>query len=225
MPGRVTFAPAVDAIPGQPAVCELVVENTATAPDVFTFEVEGEPARWTTVSPSRLHVAAGERGVARVTCCVPRRPDPTAGALILRIDVASRVDRRRSPPAETVLRIAAFADLSAALGPVVSTGWRSGDHTVTLRNHGNAPVIATIGVQRADGDLVVAANPPTLAVQPGAASVALVTATCRNRLTRGPAQRRSFALVVNADGVAPTVLEGEMLQHPRPWLRRIPAGS
>ncbi len=224
MRGRVTFAPAMDAIPGEPAMCELVVENTATAADVFTFEVHGEPARWTTVSPSRLHVGAGERGVARVTCRVPREPQPAAGALILRLDVASRVDRRPLL-AETVLRIAPFADVSAALRPPVSTGWRSGDHTMTLRNRGNAPVVATVGVQRADHDLVVVPKPTTLAVQPGATGVALVTATCRNRLTRGPEQRRSFTLVVHVDGAPPIGLEGEMLQVPRPWLRRVPAGG
>ncbi len=225
MAGRVTLGPSLHAVPGQPATCHLVLENTGAAADVFSFEVEGEPSRWTTVSPNRLHLAPGERGTALVTCCVPRGPDPPAGALILRVHVASRVERWRPLTGDTVLRIAAFTDVSAALGPPVSSGWRSGDHTVTLHNRGNAPVVARVRVRRADPDLLVAVEPATLAVQAGSTGVALVTATCRNRLSRGPERHHAFALAVDVDGMAPVELEGHMLQQPRGWLRRVPAGS
>lgn len=222
MAARVSLGPSVDAVPGEPATCDLVVENTTDAADVFSFGVEGEPSRWTTVSPSRLHVDPGERGVALVTCFIPRRPDPPAGAVILRVHVASRVERWRALSADTVVRIARFVDVSAELGPPVSTGWRCGNHTVTVRNRGNAPVVARLGARRSDDDLVVTVEPVTLAVQPGATGVALVTATCRSRLTRGPEQRHRFALVVDVDGMPPMGLEGEMLQQPRGWLRKVP---
>ncbi|MDP8937275.1 MAG: hypothetical protein M3O23_06055, partial [Actinomycetota bacterium] len=65
----------------------------------------------------------------------------------------------------------------------------------------------------------------TLPLRPGATGVTLVTATCRNRLTRGPEQRHRFALVVDVDGMPPMELEGEMLQQPRGWLRKVPAGG
>ncbi len=225
MAARATLAESMHAVPGEPAVCELAVENRATAADVFTFAVDGEPARWTGVAPGRLQLGPGERGVARLTCCVPRQPDPPAGALVLRVNVRSRMERGRPVVAETVLRIAPFVDISAALGPSVSSGWRSGDHTVTVRNGGNAAVVARLSVDRADADLVVAVQPTTLAVQPGSSAVSLVTATCRNRLTKRPEQRHAFVVRVQADGARPVVLEGHMLQQPRGWLRRVPAGG
>lgn len=225
MAGRVTFGPSILGVPGRPAACDLVVENAGSGPDVFTFEVDGEPSRWTTVAPPRLPIAPGGRGVARVTCRVPRAPHPPAGALVLRVAVSSRADRSRPVVAEAVLRIAAFTDVSAYLGPPVSSGWRSGEHTVTLRNRGNAAVVAAVKFRRADDDLVMAVQPATLAVAPGATGVALVTATCRSRLTRGPEQRRAFALRVDVDGMPPIPLDGEMLQTPRGWLRKVPAGG
>lgn len=223
MAGKASFASSILAVPGEPAVCELAVDNTSSVPDVFSFDVDGEPSRWTTVAPARLQVPPGGRGLARVTCRVPRSPDPPAGAIVLRVAVLSRAERSRPVVAEAVLRIASFTDVSADLAPRTSTGWRSGDHTVTLRNLGNAPVVATVKVQRADGNLVVAVQPSTLAVPPGSAAVSLVTATCRSRLSRGPEQRRAFALRVEVDGMPPIPLEGEMLQTPRGWLRRSPA--
>ncbi len=225
MGARVSLGPSVEAVPGEPAACELVVDNTTEAADVFSFGVEGEPSRWVTVSPSRLHLAAGERGVALVTCCVPRGADPPAGAMILRVHVVSRVERWRALSADTVLRIARFVDVSTSLGPAVSSGWRSGNHTVTVQNRGNAAVVARVGVARSDADLVLAVDPATLAVQPGATGVTIVTATCRSRLTRGPEQRHRFALVVDVDGMPRMKVEGEMLQQPRGWLRKVPAGG
>ena len=225
MAGKASFGSSILAVPGEPAVFDLAVDNTASVPDVFSFDVDGEPSRWTTVAPARLQVPAGGRGVARVTCQVPRHPDPPAGAIVLRVAVLSRVARSRPVVAEAVLRIASFINVSADLGPPTSTGWRSGDHTVTLRNQGNAPVVATVKVRRADDDLVVAVQPATLAVPPGSAAMSLVTATCRSRLTRGPEQRRAFALRVEVAGVPHIPLEGEMLQVPRGWLHRAPAGG
>lgn len=222
MAARVRLGPSVEAVPGEPAECELVVENGTEAADVFGFGVEGEPSRWATVSPGRLHLAPGERGVALVTCCVPRRPDPPAGAMILRVHVISRVEPWRALSADTVLRIAPFVDVSSTLGPPVSSGWRSGNHTVTVHNRGNAAVMARMGVRRSDADLVLAVEPATLAVQPGGTGVALVTATCRSRLPRGPEQRHRFAVAVEVDGTAPMWLEGAMLQQPRGWLRKAP---
>lgn len=220
MAGRMTFGPSISAVPGQPAVCDLVVENTATVADVFTFavDVDGQPSRWTTVAPARLQVGPGGRGVARVTCVVPRSPGQPAGAVVLRVAVSSQVERTRPVTAEVVLRIAAFADVSAELGPRTSTGWRSGDHTVTVRNGGNAPMVATVRVEHADADLDVAVQPPTLVVPAGGRGAALVTATCRYRLTKGPEQRRDFTVRVEVDGVPPVMLDGGMVQQPRGWL-------
>ena len=224
MAARVTFGPSIQAVPGRPAVGDLVVENTATVPDVFSFDVDGQSSLWTSVTPPRLQVGPGERGVARVTCTVPRGPDPPAGAMVLRVGVSSRVERSRPVVAEVVLHIAAFADVSAELRPPTSSGWRSGDHTVTVRNRGNASVVATVQVQRADAELLVTVEPDRLVVPAGSAGAALVTVTCRNRLTKGPEQRRAFALRVAGEGVAPVVLEGGMLQQPRRWLQRAPGG-
>ena len=224
MAGRVTFGPSIQAVPGRPAVCDLVVENTATVPDVFSFDVDGQASLWTTVSPSRLEVGPGEREVARVTCIVPRGQDPPAGAMVLRVGVSSRAERSRPVVAEVVLHIAAFADVSAELRPETSSGWRSGEHTVTLRNRGNAQVVATVQVQHADDDLIIAVEPATMVVPAGSSAACLVTATCGSRLTRGPEQRHRFSLRVAGQGVSPVVLEGGMLQQPRRWLQRAPGG-
>ena len=112
MGATATLTPtSVKVPPGGEANCSLVVRNTGTIVDQFTFEVLGDAAAWSTVEPASVSLFPDGEETVRVWFRPPRTADLTAGPVAFGVKVTPSQDSQATTVEEgDVLR-------DAALGP------------------------------------------------------------------------------------------------------------
>jgi hypothetical protein len=212
----------VPVAPGSQATAQLRVRNTGSVVDQFTFEVLGDAAGWSAVTPPSLSLFPGAEEAVTLTFSPPRSSSVPAGQMPFGVHVVSKEDPQGSVVEEGTLEVAPFADVHAELAPRTSRGSRGASHDLAIDNRGNAPINATLSAVDPDRQLNFDLRPPGIVADPGTASFAKVGVRPRHRFWRGPAQTRPFQVLVEGTGPTPVTVDGTLLQEAilPPWFMR-----
>ena len=212
---RASLGSPAAAVPGELADCDLTLENTGDDTEDLRMTLTGEPAGWGWITPATLSLAAGERGVARVSLRVPRAPHPPAGPL----DVAVSVNTATGPvEARATFEVAPFTDVFTTLERHPSG--RGGRQALRVENRGNAPLSAVVETEGDDVSVLV--DRDRLEVAPGQSVEATITARAGRSWFRGATTTRSFAVVVRPKGSGgPGRAEGTVERAPAGWAGRV----
>jgi hypothetical protein len=221
----VAIAPAMIAVkPGEEASCEVRVRNKSNVVDQYDIQVVGEPSRWTIVEPTTLSLFPDAEGVARVRFRPARSSGVAFGSKPFSIAVQSKASPNIAAFQDGSIEVALYQEASLSIVPRTSRGGESVSHRVTVENHGNAPLRATLEASDVDELLNFQFEPLALAVAAGQSAYAQLTVTPRSRFYDGPPQPHPFKVELRADGLAPVAADATMLQEPlpRPIQRKFP---
>jgi hypothetical protein len=204
---------ALEIVPGTEAILDVVVRNSGRVVDEFTIHVLGEAAGWAEVGPAQIRLMPGEEAIAQVVFRPPRVSSTAPRTIPIGIHVESREDGTGGIVEEGTLTVAPFSETAAELIPTTSHGRRRAVHELALDNRGNVGVSADARLLGADGELTATIRPPVLSAAPGNASFGRLVVRPHKTFWRGPARRVPFRLSVQADGQAPIILDGAMVQE------------
>jgi len=208
--------------PGSAASVQLRARNTGSVVDQLTFQILGDASAWTTVTPPSLSLFPGAEEAVTITFSPPRSAQAPAGQMPFGVHVISKEDPQGSVVEEGAVDIAPFSDVFAELAPRTSRGRRGASHDLAIDNRGNAPLNATISAVDADRLLNFDLRPPGVVADPGTATFAKVGVKPRKTFWRGPAQTRSFQVLLEGAGPTPVTVDGTMVQESilPPWTMR-----
>lgn len=212
--------PVLSLVPGDESSCDLRIQNGGSRVDEFTFHVLGVAAEWTTVTPPRLSLLPGVEGIVRLELHPPRAPSSRSGTIPFGVRIVSAVDPSDTTIEKTDLDIAPFVEVGADISPRKSRGRRRCEHSLTISNLGNVETEASISAEDPDRSIVLAADPPLVAVAPGERAAVSVRAQARHWIFTGSAESRPFTVTVglSAPGLATppatAVAEATFLQMP-----------
>ena len=221
----VAIAPAMIAVkPGEEASCEVRVRNKSNVVDQYEIQVVGEPSRWAIVEPTTLSLFPDAEGVARVRFRPARSSGVASGSKPFSIAVQSKASPNIAAYQDGSIEVALYQEASLSIVPRTSRGGESVSHRVTVENHGNAPLRATLEASDVDELLTFQFEPLALTVAAGQSAFAQLTVTPRSRFYDGPPQPHPFKVELRADGLAPVAADATMLQEalPRPIQRKFP---
>ena len=199
---------------GGSASLELRVQNPGAAAEEYILEVGGTVGTWSTVEPFSLSLAPGASGASLVTF----RPDSStpAGAMPFEITVSSQSPGGARVSVQGVLGIAAISAapaLAGALSPSEARGRTSAEHTLTLANHTDMPVTATLSAGDPEGFLAFDVDPTTVTVGPAGEIAARVRVRARKRSFLRRERRRHFQLLVVPEATSSFAVEGVFVQQ------------
>ena len=224
MGARVTLTPAaVTVVPGSEASVELRVHNNGSVVDEFSFEVVGDAAAWSTVSPPTLNLFPGADGVARVSFRPAQSADVVAGSVPFGVRVSSRSDPSGSVTEEGTVEVQPYVVVGVDLVPRTSRGRRRMVHDVAVDNHGNSPVTVSLAADDPDQHLAFELDPPTMTVAPGEAVFSKLRVRAVTKHPSGPPMTRPFQVVAaSPEGQPYAMAQGMAVQDPlRPrWLKK-----
>jgi hypothetical protein len=218
-----TITPASLAVePGGQATCEVRVRNTGTVVDEFRFEILGDAAGWTTVTPPSLSLFPNAEGTVTLTFRPPRDAGVAAGPMPVGVRVTSKEDPEHPSVEELTLQVGEIRVATAELIPRTSHGSRRGRHHLAVDNRGNARMNATLEASNPDDLAGFAFRPPSLVVEPGTAAFSRLVVAPRQRFWRGADRTIPFTVTVAPEEGEPVRVEGTMLQEPLipRWLPR-----
>jgi hypothetical protein len=209
---------ALPVVPGEEATCELKIRNTGTVVDEFTFEILGDPARWTELEPELLHLFPAADGTVTLRLNPPRDFATKAGPTPFGIKVNSKEDPAKSIVQEGSLAVGAFSDLAAELQPQVSRTRRAAEHRVSISNRGNQRLEAALSATDPDNALTFETLPPSVGVEPCGQAAAIVRVEAPKLKITGRPEPHAFQVVVQSAGEKPVGLAGTLSQRPLlPW--------
>lgn len=200
--------------PGGDTSFEISVRNTGTIVDEFSFEIRGDPAPWASVEPAVLRLFPGAEGLVTVRFRPPKTPTTRAGLTPFGVKVISKEDPEGTIVEEGTLEIGSFSENTVELIPRTSHGRLGASHDVYIDNRGNQRVSTTIDAVDPDEQLEFRINPPTTAVDPGAATRVRVRAKPKKRFLRGQPKSHPFKVLVQPEGDQALQADGNMLQQP-----------
>lgn len=204
---RATFGPAVAAVPGQAAHCELQVENDGIGPEDVRVVLGDEAAGWGWATPAALVVRPMSTAAVTVTVKLPSIFPPPPGPLSFEVFVVP-VDRPGEPVTATgTIDVGATVAVVATLRPHTSQGRAAGRHRLTVENRGNVPVTAAVDGTGEDVD--VHAEHPTLQVAPGREATTDVVARLSGRAFRTGTTTRPFEVAVRPPAGGPPLANAE----------------
>jgi hypothetical protein len=206
--------PSLSVDPGATAVCDLVVRNTGTVVDEFTFDVRGTATSWTTVEPDRLSLFPGAEGTVQVRFSPPRTSTTPAGPVPYAVVVMSREDPEGKSVEEGVIEVGGFTDVTCEITPRTSRGSLGGKHQLAIDNRGNSKLHAALEAFDPDNLLRIDLRPPSLEGEPGTASFSRLRVRPKKRFLRGQPETRPFQVVVHPDAGEPIPVQGTYLQEP-----------
>lgn len=208
--------------PGGQATCEVRVRNTGSVVDEFRFEVLGDAAPWTAVTPSPLSLFPNGEGTVTVSFRPPRDAGVPAGPLPVGIRVTSKEDPQHPSVEELTLDVGEIRLATAELIPRTSHGSRRGRHHLAVDNRGNTRMNVTLDAANPDDLAGFAFRPPSLVIEPGTAAFSRLLVVPRHRFWRGADRSIPFTVTVSPEAGEPVRVDGTMLQEPLipRWLPR-----
>ena len=228
----VAVAPSVVVVkPGEEATAEVRVRNKSNVVDQYDIQVVGEPSRWTITEPSTLSLFPDAEGVARVRFRPVRSADVAAGRKPFSIAVQSKASANISAYQDGTIDVAPFHEAALAIVPRTARGGESASYRITVENHGNVPLQATLEGIDTDELLTFRFDPPELLVAPGQTSYAQLLVQPRATFYDGPPQPHAFKVQLRADstppvstGTPPITTDATLLQEavPRPVKKKFP---
>jgi hypothetical protein len=200
--------------PGGQAEVQLRVRNTGSVVDSFTFAPVGIPATWVTVAPAELRLFPETEEHVTVTVSPPRTSDTPLGELTFALRVVSAEDPEGSVAEELTLVIGEFGQRFGELHPKTSTGRTKGVHELAVDNFGNTAIEPSFTGLQPDDLLTFEIKPPSTTVEPGTASIAVVTVRPRKRFWRGQPKSIPFQVSIAEGDNEPELIDGNFLQQP-----------
>jgi hypothetical protein len=196
-------SPPGPATPGESLVLVARVRNASTVVDRVSLTIVGRSAAWWKVEPASVSLYPGTEAEVRLEFRPPKGPDLPAGPTPVGLRAQTDPPDVRMATAEFQVDVAPFTALTSELVPRTSRGIRTGRHTVSLANGGNATWNGTVRAVDPDARLNLKVAPESPAVPPGGRSTVTVTAGGRGFNYVGQADVRPFTIEVRpADGGA-----------------------
>ena len=225
--GGVTIAVAPSTLavkPGEEATVEVRIRNKSNVVDQYDIQVVGEPSRWTIAEPGTLSLFPDAEGVARVRFRPVRSSDVAAGRKPFSIAVQSKASANISAYQDGTIDVAPFGDAALAIVPRTARGGESASYRVTVENHGNIPLQATLEGLDTDEQLIFRFDPLEVLVAPGQTAYAQLLVRPRATFYDGPPQPHAFKVQLRANGAASVTADATLLQEavPRPVRKKFP---
>jgi eukaryotic-like serine/threonine-protein kinase len=205
--------------PGEPQRLTALIANLGQEPEHIGFMVEGLPEAWLSLPPRLVKVAPESIAQVSLTICVPQSPEHTAGARA----VTMRAYLQRDPQVAAVIQpsceVLPYISGKLTLAPQRSRGSAYGEHTLILRNDGNAPMSYTFSATASDPnhalDFLFALQPGTFTCTAIPGSANRVRLIVRSRGPHaGTGRHYNFTIVAHpADGSAPLTANGEFVHR------------
>jgi hypothetical protein len=218
-------APSVVTVkPGEEATTEVRIRNKSNVVDQYDIQVVGEPSRWTITEPSTLSLFPDAEGVARVRFRPVRSADVSAGRKPFSIAVQSKASANISAYQDGTIDVAPFHEAALAIVPRNARGGESASYRITVENHGNVPLQATLEGIDTDELLTFRFDPVELLVAPGQTSYVQLLVQPRATFYDGPPQPHAFKVQLRASGPPPITTDATLLQEavPRPVKKKFP---
>lgn len=201
--------------PGTVRCLEAHVRNTGSGPCQLVLDVAGEAAQWAWLHPQSCDVGPGEEAVISVVLKPPCAPQPSAGVLQFGIRATCRGEPELSAMGQGVLDIQPFADVVAALDPVIGRDRRTFVYTLKLENRGNVGMRATLSADEPSGHLVLGVEPMQVSAGPGETATANVHVEARKGMFRRGEQRFPICVRARVEGGAELRADGAFYQQGR----------
>lgn len=195
----------------------MTVRNDSDIVEAYTFEVVGECAPWTEVTPARLSLYPGTSGQVTVLLRPPRSPTVRAGEKPLGVRVLPTERPESVVVSETTVVVEPFAEQRAELVPERRRAWRRARYLVAVHNDGNTPVAVTLTAPETDDQLTYALPAQPTTVEPGdRAEIDLRVRVAKVLWFGKPVTwpLRLDATAVAGEDTGQHPLEGELLQLP-----------
>ncbi len=199
--------------PGGEAQATVRIRNIGSVVDQFTFEVVGDPGRWTRIEPPTLSLFPGTEEDVQLVFAPPRQSSVAAGPTPYGLKVVSKEDPASTFVEEGELDVAPFRDLTAELIPRASRASLLARHTLALDNRGNAPVVAALNAVDDENRLGFRFSAPELSAPPGTAAFTKFSVRPRKQFWRGPAITRPFKVLVEPEGAEALAVDGSLVQE------------
>jgi uncharacterized membrane protein YgcG len=199
--------------PGGEAQATVRIRNIGSVVDQFTFEVVGDPGRWTRVEPPALSLFPGTEEDVQLVFAPLRQSSVTAGLTPYGLKVVSKEDPASTFVQEGEIDVAPFRDLTAELMPRASRGSLFARHRLALDNRGNVPVVAALSAVDDENRLGFRFSEPELSALPGTAAFAKLSIRPRKQFWRGPAITRPFKVLLAPEGAEPVAVDGSLVQE------------
>ncbi|MGZ8696067.1 MAG: COG1470 family protein [Gaiellaceae bacterium] len=212
--------------PGSEAQASVRIRNIGSVVDQFSFEIVGDPARWTRVEPASLSLFPGTEEDVALVFAPPRHASVIAGPAPFGLKVISKEHPESTFVEEGELTVSPFRDLTAELIPRASRASLFARHNLALDNRGNAPVVAALSALDDENKLGFRFSAPELRADPGTAAFTKFSVRPKKQFWRGPAITRSFKVLVEPEGAEPLPVDGSLVQEallPK-WLLPVLAG-
>ncbi len=199
--------------PGAEVTVLLLVANTGSVVDQFSFQPLGQAASWTSVGPASVSLFPQTEQTVQVTFRPPRVSTTAAGPIPFAIRVVSAEDPTGSVVEEGVVVVEAFSDVTSELVPRTTKGRAAARQELAVDNRGNVRVNATLGGVDPDNALTFAFDPPGVAVEPGTAQFAKIRVTPHQRFWRGQPKTLPYQVLVTEEGREPVAVDGAIVQE------------
>ncbi len=197
--------------PGGSTAIPLTLLNQGGVVDHFSVRVEGVPASWVQVTPSKVQLLPGEQAGVQILIQPPRHPQSRAGRYSIVLRVFSQDAPTQQVSAQGTLTVGAFTHFESEMHPRrIKPGQRA---QVTVRNLGNVKSIYRVR-WKDQGDEVTFTPPEAQLNIPGGESArAEFEARPRKRAVFGAPQRYTFQAEV-VGGEEKQAHSGEIVSRP-----------
>ena len=198
--------------PGQSMVITARVRNASSIVDRVTLTIHGPSAAWWKVDPPSVSLYPGTEAEVRLEFRPPKGSELLAGPTPVGLRAQTEPPEVRTTTSEFQVVVDPVTVPSSELVPRTSRGRRTGRHTLTLTNGGNAPWPATVRAVDPDARIRLQASPETFEVRAGGRMTVAIVATGGFNFF-GPPDVRPFVVEVRpADGGPLITHEGRFEQ-------------
>jgi hypothetical protein len=183
--------------PGGQSIVVVRVRNRGTIVERFEIGVVGPAAAWAHAEPDALRLFPDVEGTAQVIFHPPKAASPHADTYPFGISIRPAADPDSSTVEEGRVTVAPFVELLTEIVPQTSRGSRSGRHTVTIKNEGNA--VAEIALTATDPDrlLMIEVEPQRLGLEAGGSRAVRTRVKPAGTFFTGPPNRIPFVVQVD----------------------------
>jgi hypothetical protein len=209
----ITLAVPVGTVsPGHSLVITARVRNASSIVDRVVVTIHGPSAAWWKVEPASVSLYPGTEAEVRLEFRPPKGSELLAGPTPVGLRAQTEPPEVRTTTSEFQVLVDPVTVPLSELVPRTSRGRRTGRHTLTLTNGGNAQWPATVRAVDPDARIRLQVSPETVEVPAGGRmSVAIVATGGFNFF--GPADVRPFVVEVRpADGGPLITHEGRFEQ-------------
>jgi hypothetical protein len=218
--------------PGGEATLTVEVTNRTSVVEGFEIAVVGPLARWARVDPPVLNLDAGvdpgpgyestdptdreaaATGTTQITFRIPRAPDPLAQTYDFGVHVRAVSDATVARVEEGDITVAPFVELETEIVPETSRGSFSGNHELSIRNHGNIVADVAVRAVQVNRELTFGVVPAHVGIPPGKPKAVRIRAKPKDRFLLGPPRQVPFQVKIDEPLAGALTIAGFLEQRP-----------